>query len=318
MPPEFKKKLSKFWPVFKGLIIIIILINFIIFIGQIKTKVKPLKQTNGLTNILLLGVAGGTHDGADLTDAMILVSFNQKQNKTTFVSLPRDIWSPALQAKINTAYHYGGFVLAKSITEEVTGFSVHYVVKIDLSGFKKLVDLLGGLEINIDRPFDDNKFPIEGKEADLCNGDSNFGCRYLSVHFAGGKQVLNGERVLQYIRSRQAEGDEGTDFSRSLRQEKVMVAVKKKILSLNIFLNPGKVAALFRLLDEITETDLPQDYLLYLWKQIALMGFSQIKTIHFESLLFNPSESLYGQWVLTPKSEDFKQIQEYLQDQLQN
>lgn len=329
MPLKFKKKLNQLWPFLKGLIILISFIIFINFIGQIKNRVKPtfwwsvvfsnpLKQTNGFTNILLLGMAGGTHDGADLTDTMILVSFNQKQNKTTLISLPRDIWSPTLQAKINTAYHYGGFVLAKTIAEEVTGLPVHYSAKIDISGLKKLVDFLGGVEINVDRTFDDYKFPIEGKETDLCNGDPNFGCRYLHLHFDAGKQIFDGMRALEYVRSRQAEGDEGTDFARNLRQQKVMLGIKKKMMSLGILLNPGKLTSLFHLVDEIVDTDLPQDHLPYLWKQIARMGFSKIKTIHFEDLLFNPPENLYGQWVLTPKSEDFKQIQEYLQGQLQN
>lgn len=279
---------------------------------------NPLKQTNGLTNILLLGMAGGTYDGADLTDTMILMSYNQKNKQTVLIILPRDLWSPTLQAKINTAYHYGGFILAKSIAEEVTGLPVHYSAKIDLSGFKKLVDLLGGVELNIDRSFDDNKFPIEGKEADLCDGDPTFSCRYRVVHFSAGKQILDGTRVLEYIRSRQAEGDEGTDFARSQRQGKVMVAIKKKVLSPAVLLNPGKVSALFHLADEIVDTDLPQDHLPYLWKQIALMGFSQIKTVHFENLLESSTQNFYGQWVLMPKAEDFSQIQKYLQSQLDN
>ena len=65
----------------------------------------PLKSTAGRTNVLVLGIAGGGHAGADLTDTMIILSIAPEQKKVALLSLPRDIWSDTLKDKINSAYH---------------------------------------------------------------------------------------------------------------------------------------------------------------------------------------------------------------------
>ncbi len=284
-----------------------------------------LKQTDGFSNLLLLGVPGGTHAGADMTDTMILTVFNQKTGKLTLVSLPRDIWSSALQDKINSAYHFGeekkkdgGFVLAKTLVGDISGMSVHYAVKMNLSGVKEIVNLLGGIEINVDTGFDDYKFPVEGKENDTCNGDPEYKCRFLHVHFDAGPQVLDGERALQYIRSRQAEGDEGTDFARNRRQQKVILALKTKILSPALILSPSKWIPLYREFDKAIDTDIPQKELPYFWKILAA-GLKQVKTLEIDQLLTNPPTTQYKDlWVLVPKTGSFEEIHNYLKQQTQN
>src|SRR3989344_4326105 len=126
-------------------------------------------------NILLLGIGGGNHEGPNLTDTIILASLNLKDPKATLISLPRDIWSTDIRGKINRAYSDGeearkgaGLILAKSVVGKITGQSIDYGVVIDFSGFIKAVDLMGGLDVNIDRTFDDYEYPIEGKENDPC------------------------------------------------------------------------------------------------------------------------------------------------------
>lgn len=333
MWPKFKRKISQFlsWAKFP-LFFLLIFLGFW-FLTYLKPNLKPsfwwsvlfrnpLKQTEGITNLLLLGVSGGVHAGADLTDTIILLSFDEAKEKTVLTALPRDLWSPKLVAKINSAYHYGqekgpgeGLNLAKMTLEEVTGLPVHYVVKIDLAGVKEIVDLLGGVEVNIEKSFDDNKFPIDGKENDLCNGDKEYRCRYQKVHFDAGWQILNGEQALQYIRSRNAEGDEGTDFARSQRQQKLLMALKDKIFSL-AFLQ--KSQEFLKVLAKIMETDMPQEDLPYLGKLILRTNFRTAKSLNLEGFLMNPPLWQYGQWVLIPKTEDFREIHQYLKEQILN
>lgn len=310
----------------------IILIGFISFIGLIgfigylKIKSLPaLEQTNGLTNVLLLGVAGGAHDGSDLTDTMILFSFNQGKQKAELISLPRDIWSETLKAKINSAYHYGeekqkagGLILSKSIVEEITGLPVHYAAKINLSGLDDMVNLIGGVEINIDRGFEDFKYPIEGKESDDCgNTDPEYSCRYQHLSFAVGQQVLNGEKALQYVRSRNAEGEEGSDFSRSKRQQKLLMAIKEKLLQPSFFLNKTKISSLLQILKISLETDFPQNQIFSLGKEGVKTLMSKklkIESLNLEEFLISPPLWQYGQWVLIPKTGDFQEIQNYLKE----
>ncbi len=285
-----------------------------------------LKQTDGLTNVLILGVPGGTHSGANLTDTMILTVLNQKTGQVTLVSLPRDIWSGALKDKINSAYEFGekkekggGFILARTLVGDITGLSVHYTAKINLSGVKEIVDILGGVEVNVDKSFDDYKFPIEGKENDTCGGDPEYKCRFLHVHFDQGPQVLNGEKALQYIRSRQAEGDEGTDFARNRRQQKVILALKNKILNPVFILNPAKWIPLYQGFDKAIDSDIPQSQLPYFWKIMA-GGLKNIKTLEIDELLINPpiSDRYKNLWVLIPKASDFGEIQNFLKQQIGN
>lgn len=333
MPPKFKRKLKKILPRLKFPLLVLGIFFLIGLIIVFRPKLKPsfwwsiiftnpLKQNDGLTNILLLGIAGGTHEGADLTDTMILASVDQKTGQVTLVSLPRDIWSTTLSAKINSAYHYGeekrpggGFLLAKTIAEEVTGLPAHYTVKIDLQGLKKIIDLLGGLEIEVEKTLDDYQFPIEGKENDPCGGDPEYKCRFQHVHFEAGKQLLTGERAIIYIRSRHAEGEEGTDFARDKRQQKLILALKTKILSPAVLLHPFKLIALYKAVDEMIDSDVPQDQLPYFWKMIAI-GFRKIKTLSLEEFLITPPTWQYqGQWVLIPRTGNFGEIQEYLREQ---
>ena len=214
----------------------------------LKADTSSLKSNNGRVNFLLLGISGGDHQGNDLTDTMIFVSLDKKTADLALFSLPRDIWLGSLQAKINSAYHYGeekekggGFKLAKQAVSELVGQPVHYSVLIDFDGFVKIIDLLEGIKIKVDRSFDDYQYPISGKENDDCQGDKEYKCRYEHLHFDAGLQLMDGQTALKFVRSRYAEGEEGTDFARSQRQKKAILALKDKLFSLKIMLNPKKL-----------------------------------------------------------------------------
>lgn len=293
-----------------------------------------LKETEGRTNILLLGRAGGDHDGADLTDTIIFLSVNLKTSEITLISLPRDIWAPSLKDRINTAYEIGegkrkggGLILSKAIVSDLLNQPVHYAVLIDFSGFKKMVDLLGGLQVDVENSFDDYKYPIEGKENDLCDGDPEFSCRHEHLHFDKGTQFMDGERVLKYVRSRQAEGEEGTDFARSKRQQKVLLSLKNKILARETLLNPGKILSLEKLAGESIVTDIQTSEFDDFLKIARSQNLAKMRTLTLDTgdknkgrdgLLINPPISAYnGAWVLAPRSGDWQEIQSYIKSQLQ-
>jgi anionic cell wall polymer biosynthesis LytR-Cps2A-Psr (LCP) family protein len=71
------------------------------------TGIFSLKQSDNRINILLLGIGGGTHDGPNLTDTIMLASIDFKADKVTLVSIPRDLWLPDTNQKINAAYAIG-------------------------------------------------------------------------------------------------------------------------------------------------------------------------------------------------------------------
>lgn len=150
-------------------------------------------------SILLLGYAGSNHAGTYLTDTMIVMHFDTKKKKALLLSLPRDLWvkfptksGQDYHAKINTIYETELFPqdfpdldtkiagsksdaeLTKYILGQITGLEIDNYISIDFASFTKAIDTLGGVDINVVKSFTDEKYPVEGKEKDLCGKDEQF------------------------------------------------------------------------------------------------------------------------------------------------
>lgn len=246
-----------------------------------------LQQTDGRTNVLLLGIGGGTHDGPDLTDTIIFASINWKADTISLVSIPRDLWVPDLSGsvkKINEAYAQGednnqhkGIMLAEATVQKVVGQPIHYAIRLDFQGFVDAINEIGGVDVNVQHTLDDNYYPISGKEDDTCghtpeelqafNASESasltpdqdtftfFPCRYKHLHFEPGVQHMDGETALEFARSRHAAGSEGTDFARSARQQLIIEAVRNKMIS-SALLNPGKILNIYNIMKSSIDTDL--------------------------------------------------------------
>ena len=293
-------------------------------------------------NVLLLGIGGGKHDGPLLTDTIIYASIDPKENKVTLISLPRDLWIPELKAKINTAYAYGeakqpggGILLSRAVVEKVLGQPVDYVLRVDFNGFVQAVDMLGGIDVNVERSFDDFEYPVSGKETDTCGFEGEefekratessqleaFPCRYEHIHFDKGQQVMNGQTALRFVRSRHAKGPEGSDFARSQRQEKIISAFKDKVFSLGTFLNPLKLVNLANVFEGSIDTDIKQEEYDDFIKLGRKMEKAELKSVVLDAgdesqdraglLDFPRSRAEFrGQWVIIPRlgSGNFSEI----------
>lgn len=177
---SLKKKLFKKSWLILIVVATLLLIKVIFFAGTSTHQAfkfilpgYPLNSTDNRVNILLLGIAGGIHDGANLTDTIMVASYSLKENKVYLISIPRDFWLDQTKSKINAVYEIGlekgnGLGLAKQAIGDMLGLPIHYSLRLDFNGFVKAVDLVGGLDINIDKSFDDYLYPITGKENDLC------------------------------------------------------------------------------------------------------------------------------------------------------
>ncbi len=350
------KMRKKIIPIIIGLVLLVIVgkvvisnINvFPVLFQLIVNRDIQLKETNNHINILLLGIGGGTHDGPDLTDTIIFANIDPKTNKILLISIPRDLWSSDLNQKVNTAYAIGeskkpggGLTLAKAAISKITGQNIDYGIRIDFSGFVKAVDIVGGIDINVENTFDDFQYPIDGKEADPCGHTQEelqsfatasadkqveeFPCRYKHIHFDKGLNHMNGETALQFVRSRHAQGDEGTDFARSKRQEKVIKAFKDKVFSAQTLINPAKIINLYETLKSSIDTDIKQDEFDDFIRLAEKLRTAQVKTGVLDTgdtsknragLLINPpSTSDYNyEWVLIPRtgSSNYQEIQKYI------
>ncbi len=209
-------------------------------------------EGDGRINILILGRGGEGHDGADLTDTMILVSINPLEKEAGLVSIPRDLWVSIPNQgsmKINQAFYTGkysvlnkysnpssevknqaeqaGFKMADETVESVLGIPVHYHAMIDFSGFEKAVNTVDGVDVNV---------PKSVRESMLIDGKPY----YLNVK--PGVKHMKGRDALAYVRSRYT--SQGGDFERSERQRLLISALKDKIFSLGTYSNPAKLSQL--------------------------------------------------------------------------
>lgn len=336
-----------------ALVLIFIIRYFSLFWGVVVDRSISIKNNdNGVINVLLLGIGGGKHDGPNLTDTIILASLDPKKNTVNLISLPRDLYVPALKGKINRVYSDGeekgkgkGMLLVKSAVNSITGVRPDYVVVIDFSGFVKLVDLLGGIDVEVKNALVDREYPIAGAENELCNHTEEgiasfsaqiatgsatepeiFPCRYETLEVPRGKIHMDGELALQFVRSRHAEGAEGTDFARSSRQQSVINAVRNKVLSLGTLANPVKIFGIIDILTDHIRMDIPEnefdDFIKLAQKMQDAKITNYVLDIGDESqnrpgLLTHPdiSEDYNYQWVLAPRlgGNNFSEVKEYIQ-----
>lgn len=320
-----------YWPIILGSLVIIALL-FIGFLlinrhtrnlarGLVTDPAVNLESSDGLTNVLFLGLGGEGHESPDLTDSIMLVSLKHEDNSVALISVPRDIWVDTLKAKINTAYHYGnekrdggGRDLSKSAVGEVLGLPVHYVLALDFDGFIKAIDAVGGIEVNVERTFDDYQYPIPGRETAEPESE-----RYEHLHFDAGPTHMDGKTALKFARSRHAEGEEGTDFARSLRQQKIILAFKDKLLETKTFLSKDTMQEVLGSFQASIDTDIKEeDYGSFLKFFLSFESSGQsLRSIHLEDLLQNPrSAAPYGgQWVLIP-AVSWQAIHDYVHSSL--
>lgn len=295
--------------------------NFIELSGDFFfTPKEKIQSMEGRTNVLILGKGGSGHEAPDLTDTIILASFSHQNPDLKLISLPRDIWISEFRAKLNSMYFWGnqkvpggGIVMAKSVVEEISGQKVQYAVVIDFSGFTKIIDTLGGVEVEVDIAFTDKKYPLPGKENDECSGDPEYKCRYEILQFEKGTRAMDGVTALKFARSRNAEGDEGTDLARAARQEKIIRAIVKRALSPKIIFSPRKIANLFKIVKGSLETDLSDSASAILIRR-AISAQNNLKTLALPgSLLENPPKSIKFDYlyVFVPKDLSWEQIHKW-------
>lgn len=209
-------------------------------------------QTQGRKIILLLGVdtLAGRGNAPPLTDTMALLAVNFNDGTITSLPIPRDLWSQEYQTKINALYWYGQDRYPEQpqqfpteVITQLTGLPIHHTVVLSLDQVSELIDLLGGVEINVETGFVDHEFPRPGVEVATEHDPTKL---YMTVEFQPGPQIMNGERALQFMRSRHSGDDEGDDVARGRRQQQVIGATIAAITSPQNLKNPVLLGHLYQ------------------------------------------------------------------------
>lgn len=241
------------------------------FLGEFdSSNIKGKEQ--GRTNVLILGMGGSNHPGGMLSDTMIVLSINYSDKRLGMISVPRDLWVPIPSyghAKINEAYYRGeankkttggGGVLASRTVENVLGIPIHYYIRMDFEGFKKIIDTLGGIDVYVEKDIYDPFYPA----ADMI--------RYDPFRISAGTHHMNGDLALKYARSRETT----SDFDRSRRQMQILAAVREKVLTVGTLGNPKKITDLINVLGEHLRTNMEVSEIRALWEEAKNLDMTNI------------------------------------------
>jgi len=288
--------------------------------GEYLPSKKLLGEDHDRINILLLGMGGEGHDGAYLTDTIILASIKPSTKQIAMLSIPRDLSVPIEDLgwrKINSINAYaeakeegnGGLATTEAISQ-LLNLPITYYARVDFTGFVNIVNDLEGLDIDVENTLDDYQYPILGAEDVIPISD-----RTEHLHIDSGQQHMDGETALKYVRSRHAMGIEGSDFARSRRQQKVLLAFKDQVFSWKTILNPKKIKSLLDNYDNHVSTNISVWEILRLTeilKEFDLSSLDQINNVVLDDApggYLHATISDAGAYVLLPRSGDFSDIQ---------
>ncbi|MFD0305066.1 LCP family protein [Streptomyces sp. NPDC127119] len=214
---------------------------------------RPLDVDNGSQDILVLGsdtrsgtnkdLGGGTDDGSARSDTAMVVHVYEGHKKASVVSIPRDTLVPrpactdsegvehdaASLAMFNSAYSTGGAACAVKTVESMTGIRMDHYVEVDFSGFQKLIDELGGVEVTTTKDITDKESHLDLK---------------------AGTHRLTGKQSLGLVRTRHGVGD-GSDLGRIQLQQAFIKALVEQVKSVGVLTSPKK---LYDLADTATKT----------------------------------------------------------------
>lgn len=263
-----------------------------------KEYIMPSPEKDRL-DILVMGVRGDgdADNGGLLTDTMMLFSLDKKTNKASLVSIPRDFYvyiNDQLVDKVNSVYERLGVNGTKKLLSKITGVHIDHAVVFDFSSFKKIVDELGGIDITLDKPFEE---------------PTQWGYAFILPE---GPNHLDGEQALYYVRSRYS----SSDFDRAARQQKVLFAIKDKVLAADFLSDPIKAFSLLTTLRSNIKTDiniLDIKDLIGLADQISSSAKSFKRyVLDSENLLYETK--LAGIYVLLPRGDSLEVVQKFFKD----
>ncbi|MBA2556908.1 MAG: LCP family protein, partial [Chloroflexi bacterium] len=223
----------------------------------------PTPLTQGRTNILLLGIDSSPNRAHALTDTMIVASLDPAGETVSMLSIPRDLVDVPLPngkiyaPKINTLLSYvnrhrnhpdfafaggSGTRALQDAIGTLLGIEIHYYAKVNLPGFVRVIDAVGGVDVNVRRAFEDPRYRAYGVDG-------------FSVE--PGLQHFDGAHALAYARVRRARGE--TDFTRAARQQEVLVGLRDAALEGGAVELIGQLDGLLQAVKGAVRTDIPPE-----------------------------------------------------------
>src|SRR3989440_3556287 len=244
----------KRWTGLSVLVLFLILVFWVVagyvsFRGGVKDANKRLPESARLalvpdqgmmlshaSDILLLGTDHSLNPSRasdQHSDSIQVLRTDPKHHTLIYLSIPRDLRVPDIPGhgpdKINAAFQIGGPRLAARTVHEYTGLPINHLVVVNFHSFSKVIDKIGGIDLNVPAPILSNRFDCPYKTNERCS-------RWKGWRFRKGKQHMNGYRALIYSRIRENRlNPRESDLTRAARQQDVMQALTSKLASSGTF-----------------------------------------------------------------------------------
>ncbi len=268
-------------------------------LSDIEALLHPVKlkgESGGRVNILLAGDSADQpgHGGAILTDSILVLSINTKNDTAFLLSIPRDLlvhlppgnYPGGTWQKINAAndmsgfsesgYPHGGMGALTYVIENDLGIPIDYYGLMDYGAFKDAVNAVGGVRVDIQSP----------DPYGLYDPNTN-------LNLPNGWVSLNGQEALNLARARGdgpgAYGFPSSDFDRTEHQRQIFIAVVQKAKTLGFLSNPVKVSDLFNTLGNNFQTNLSLADVLRLVKITKSMNLSKIQSYAYSATISTTS-----------------------------
>jgi polyisoprenyl-teichoic acid--peptidoglycan teichoic acid transferase len=282
--------------------------------GQLSSMISntSAEDDDDRTNFIIMGMGGIGHDGPFLTDTIIFVSMRDSTSQLALTSIPRDLvvkYTDSYYPKINEVYTIGRkndnnpAQFASDIISDNFGQDIDYHIVLNFDGFGEIIDILGDITIDVERSFIDTQYPTNDYE-------------YQTVEFIEGIQKMDGNTALKYVRSRHGNNGEGSDFARSRRQQKVLFAIKNKILSYQTLLNPYKISRLYSSITKHLTTNISLKDALSLFEELKEINLDEALQYTIDDapnglLVADISED--GAYILKPKN-GYNSLQQFINE----
>ncbi len=257
------------------------------------TTAGPVPGEGARINILLVGVDKRGERTANLTDTMMVASLDPVGRTVSIVSIPRDLISAPLgngdvfAPKLNSLMHYaashpkdfpqGGLRALEDAVGALLGITIHYYASMDFEGFIKMVDAVGGVDVNVKKGFADPTY-------------DGYGFERTGYALAAGPHHLDGKNALAYARSRKAVGE--SDFTRQARQQEIILALRAQATRGGSLL--FELPALLDAVGETIRSDVPVDRLPALAAIMEEVGLTDVSSVVIRSPLVHPKKTKFG------------------------
>jgi LCP family protein required for cell wall assembly len=239
-------------------------------------------------NILLLGIDHRDDEPIEgsRSDTIMVASIDPPSKSVVLVSMPRDMWVSIpgyYPQRINVAHAVGGPNLVAATIQANFGIKIDNFARVDFSGFEQVVDAVGGVIIDAERPVKDDEYPTEDYGA-------------MRLFLPPGPILLDGKSALMYARSRHSE----SDFGRSRRQQQVLVALRERALQMGIV---SKVPTLLGIAQKAIATDLDAGSMVALGRLGLEMDRNRIKTVVVDETMATPFKGPNQEDLLQPNRQ---------------